>query len=58
MSIMKIPFSMESHYVQSVISKLKRENKFHIEENEEVIKIEDFFTELLNMVDKEREGRN
>jgi hypothetical protein len=58
MSLIKIPFSPKSKYVQSVIAKLKRENKYHIENSEEVIDICDFFEELLNMVDKEREGRN
>lgn len=58
MSIIPVPFSKESRYVKMVVSNLKRKNKFHIEENEDVINIEDFFEELFNIVDEERKGRN
>jgi hypothetical protein len=57
MSVIPVPFNKRSYYVKSVLSKLKRENKFHIEENEEVIEIEDFFEELFKILDKERQGR-
>jgi len=49
--------SNESPYVKAVLLKLKRENCFHIEEDEETINIENFFEELLNLVEKKREGR-
>ena len=59
MSVIKVDdvFSTKSYYVRTILTKLKRENKFHIENYEEVILIEDFFNELLNMVDEERKGR-
>lgn len=58
MSVIPIPFNKESSYVKTVLLKLKRENKFHIEDYEEVIDIYDFFEELLNMIKEERKGRN
>ena len=60
MSIIPISnlYSTQSYYVRTIITKLKKENKFWIEDCEEVIDIYNFFNELLNMVDKEREGRN
>ena len=57
MSIIPIPFNKNSYYVRTILTKLKRENRFKIEEHEETILIEDFFEELLNMVDKERKNR-
>lgn len=57
MSVIPIPFNKKSYYVKTILTKLKRENKFHIEDFEITINIEDFFEELLNMVDKERKNR-
>jgi len=57
MSITPVPFSKESPYVKAVLLKLKRENRFHIENDEDTIDICDFFEELLNLVEKERKGR-
>jgi len=57
MSVIPIPFSKKSPYVKAIITKLKRENRFTIEDYEEVIDIYDFFNELLNMIDKERINR-
>ena len=54
---MPVPFSKKSYYVKAVLTKLKKENKFHIEEDEEVIEIEDFFNELFKIVDEERKNR-
>lgn len=50
-------FSTKSYYIRTILTKLKRENKFHIEDYEEVIEIEDFFEELINIADKERINR-
>ena len=58
MSIIPIPFNKNSYYVRTILTKLKRENKFHIEDCEEVIDIYDFMSELLNMIKEERKGRN
>lgn len=58
MSIMKIPFSTKSNYVKVIVSKLKQKNKFHYEQDEQIIEIEDFFEELFNIIDEERKGRN
>lgn len=58
MSIMSVPFNKESPYVKAVLLKLKRENRFQIEDNEDTIDIYDFFDELLLLIKKERSGRN
>ena len=58
MSVIPIPFNKKSYYVRTILTKLKRENRFKIEEHEEVVDICDFFEELFNMVDEERKGRN
>ena len=60
MSIIKVDdvFSTKSYYVKTILTKLKKENKFKIEEHEETILVEDFFTELLNIIENERKGRN
>ena len=57
MSVIPIPFNQKSNYVKTILIKLKRENKFHIEDYEITMNIEDFFEELLNMVTEERKGR-
>jgi len=57
MSLIPVPFSIKSSYVKAVLAKLKYQNRFHIEEHEEVIDIYDFFEELLNIVDLERKRK-
>lgn len=57
MTLIPFPFSKKSPYVKSILLKLKKENRFCIEECEDVISIDDFFEELLKFIEKEREGR-
>lgn len=54
MTLVKNFFNLKSPYVRMAIKQCKSKNKFHIEEFEEVIKIEDFFEELLDISDKEK----
>ena len=57
MSVIPIPFSKKSIYVKAIILKLKRENRFYINDYEVVISIDDFFEELLDLIREERKGR-
>lgn len=57
MALLKNFYNPKSKYVRLAVLNCKRKNKFHIEEYEEVIEPEDFWTELLNIVDEERKNR-
>jgi len=55
MTLVRNFFNLKSPYVKMAIKQCKKKNKFHIEEFEEVLEIEDFFEELLNIVEKEKD---
>jgi hypothetical protein len=57
MSIISIPYSKESKYVRLAIFRCIQKKKFHIEDFEEVINIEDFFLEMFEIADEERKNR-
>jgi hypothetical protein len=57
MAIIQNPYSMKSKYVKLAVTSCKLKNKYHIEEYEETIKWEDFWTELLNIIEEERKNR-
>jgi len=57
MAIIPIPYSKKSKYVRLAIHRCMKKQKFHIEENEDVIDIYDFWNEIFEILDKERKNR-